>query len=337
VPSPGAKQNIFVSFFKFACFNFAPSKGENTMTSRQAKVHKRALEIRQRHALAEGEAVDVLQEAQETKLYLAFGLTSVFRYAVEILGFSEALAYSMINVARKAKEFPELRRAVAQRKLSVSKAARIASTLKPQNVAELVEFATKHSTREIEREIERINPRNAGRNSVRQLSDEFVEITITIPRKTHEKMKRAENIHGTCPAETLERVYEEHLDRHDAVRKAKRNKQELCSSRVGNLNAAETHAVNARDEGRCTSLDTQGKRCPNERWTETHHIIPRAAGGSNHLSNLTTLCRTHHQALHACLASRTGVIKINAHNRTKIWGRVPRESGAHSRGRECDR
>jgi hypothetical protein len=271
------------------------------MTNRQAKIHRRVVNIGKMRRLSEIDIIDTIRDAEETKLYLEFDFTSIYQYTLEFLEPDEGLAYTFVNVARKAKKFPELHLAIKQQKITISKAARIAATLTSESAKGLVEFASSHSKREIEREVARINPKAAGKNRVKQLSDEFVEVTMTIPRKTFDKMKRAEDVHGTPLAETLERVYEEHLDRHDPVRKAKRNarKSVLCPGRNGDLNSAETHAVNARDEGQCTWIDTRGKRCPNERWTEVHHQIRRVDGGTNDLNNLTTLCGAHHRLIHA--------------------------------------
>ncbi len=49
-----------------------------------------------------------------------------------------------------------------------------------------------------------------------------------------------------------------------------------------------------RDNYRCTAIRTDtGKRC-NERATDVDHITPHSLGGSNHDSNLTSLCGWHH-------------------------------------------
>ncbi len=60
-----------------------------------------------------------------------------------------------------------------------------------------------------------------------------------------------------------------------------------------------THQVWLRDEGRCTHLNHEGVRCRNTRYIEIHHIQPVASGGGNALTNLTTLCTSHHRHLHA--------------------------------------
>ncbi|MGE0529087.1 MAG: HNH endonuclease, partial [Bdellovibrionales bacterium] len=64
------------------------------------------------------------------------------------------------------------------------------------------------------------------------------------------------------------------------------------------VTVAQREAALARDGGRCTHVDAQGRRCSEEKWLDVHHIRPVSAGGGHHLDNLTTLCRYHHDLVH---------------------------------------
>jgi 5-methylcytosine-specific restriction endonuclease McrA len=64
------------------------------------------------------------------------------------------------------------------------------------------------------------------------------------------------------------------------------------------LTAAQKHAVFLRDQGRCTHVDSAGRRCNQDRWVEVHHLTPVSQGGSNEPENLTTLCGFHHDLVH---------------------------------------
>jgi hypothetical protein len=59
------------------------------------------------------------------------------------------------------------------------------------------------------------------------------------------------------------------------------------------------HAVNWRDQRRCTEILPNGRRCNQSRWTEVHHRIQVHEGGENTVENLTTLCSVHHREVHA--------------------------------------
>jgi hypothetical protein len=52
-------------------------------------------------------------------------------------------------------------------------------------------------------------------------------------------------------------------------------------------------AVEARDTGRCTFPG-----CERDTFLECHHIVHRAHGGSNEISNLQLVCWTHHTLIH---------------------------------------
>ena len=63
--------------------------------------------------------------------------------------------------------------------------------------------------------------------------------------------------------------------------------------------------------------------CTNRLWLEVHHLVPRAAGGSNEAGNLATLCSTHHGLIHeGNLRSIRG-----EDGRLRWFGRTGREIG----------
>jgi methylphosphotriester-DNA--protein-cysteine methyltransferase len=64
------------------------------------------------------------------------------------------------------------------------------------------------------------------------------------------------------------------------------------------LSASEKHAVFLRDEGRCTFVNERGERCGADRYLHVHHIKMVSHGGTNELSNTTTLCAAHHDLVH---------------------------------------
>ncbi|MCI0588670.1 MAG: HNH endonuclease [Planctomycetes bacterium] len=77
-------------------------------------------------------------------------------------------------------------------------------------------------------------------------------------------------------------------------------------------------AVLLRDGHRCVVPG-----CTNRLWLEVHHLIPRAAGGSNEAGNLATLCSTHHGLIHeGNLRSIRG-----EDGRLRWFGRTGREIG----------
>jgi len=58
------------------------------------------------------------------------------------------------------------------------------------------------------------------------------------------------------------------------------------------------HAVYMRDQGRCAHRNAEGIRCDEKRWLDLHHRVPVCEGGTDHLDNIITLCKTHHRLIH---------------------------------------
>lgn len=280
------------------------------------EIHNRALYICKRYFNAESELVLVLIEVDRSKLYRDLGKRSLFVYAVECLGLSEAVACCFISVARKSAEVPELRAAIVKHKISVSKASRIVSALNKENASELISFASGHTTREIDFEMARRNPKACARDRVKPVSENKIQMTVTLTMEKYAEFMRAEALlaqkgKAGKTGENLVSISRYFVDHEDPVRKADRAMKrkarkvgadekksgELCLNRVP-LTAAQKHEVFARDRGRCTHVDASGKKCGSDRWVKVHHIRPVSQGGGNEPENLTTLCGFHHGLVH---------------------------------------
>jgi len=303
-----------------------------TQLSPQANsLHEKALVLSREHRLLESQLVSLLMEIDALKLYHLLGCASLFTYVVSMLGFSEGAAYQLITVTRKAKDIAALQTALEEQRLSVAKASRIASVLSVENASELIDFASRHSSRETDLEV----ARRAGRDGNERRS------SLKIPVRVLQKLKHVQSLMGQVGSfeAMLEKLADYYIEREDPVKKAERalakraaaaesgpansERSELAESvrsesdrsepvrsksRARSRNSAhpkrkpiaahELHTVNARDGRRCTFIDANGNRCPNERWLHVHHIQSVARGGTNNPANLITLCSRHHKLVH---------------------------------------
>lgn len=285
------------------------------LTSRQQQMHERALNLVKQHSRIEAELIQSLQEIDACKLYKKLECPSLFVYATQKLGLSEAVAYAFISVARKAKEIDSLQSAIKKQELSVSKATRIVSSLRPENAKELIEFAKTHTSKQIDFKLAEKHPERRYFDKITPISKTHVEMRALLSIDTLEKLKRAESLvaqNGSIGKlnEVLSAVLDVYLYHKDPVKKAERAgrknsnstpnsvKQSRFSTARRPLTAAQRHAVFKRDQGRCTHVDLSGKRCNQDRWTEKHHIVPVNLGGTNEPENITTLCSFHHDLVH---------------------------------------
>jgi len=309
-----------------------------TQLSPQANsLHEKALILSREHRLVESQLVSLLMEIDRLQLYRLLGCASLFTYVVSMLGFTEGAAYQLITVTRKAKDIAPLKAALEEQRLSVAKASRIVSVLSAENASELIEFASRHTSRETDLEV----ARRAGRDGNERRS------SLKIPVRVLDKLKRVQSLMGQVGSfeEMLEKLADYYIDREDPVKKAERalakraaaaesgpasserseqaesersestraksrtRPRNLAHSKRKPLTARELHTVNARDGRRCAFIDVNGNRCPNRRWLHIHHVHSVARGGTNNPANLITLCAAHHQLVHQLGTGQVSWIK----------------------------
>jgi hypothetical protein len=100
-------------------------------------------------------------------------------------------------------------------------------------------------------------------------------------------------------AAVIEAAVTEKLERLEAKRFAETKKPRKsleatdtsASSRY--MPAAVKRVVRKRDQGRCTFVGKQGRRCTERRGLEFHHDDPYGRGGDRSPSNVRLLCKVH--------------------------------------------
>lgn len=276
-------------------------------------VHARALDVSSRYRRVEVELIDVIQEVEERRVFITQGRSSLFNYVVEDLGLSESRGYSLITVARKAREVPLLKEKIGLGAITLSSARKIASVLTSENQAEWLEKAETLSARQLEKEIVRVSPRAATPERVTYVTPERVSLEVGLSERDMLRLRRVQDLLSQSKRrpvtleEALGVLTSEFLMRHDPVEKAKKHEvkkgpsvtvRKLFTLGRRPIPAAIRHRVNLRDQGRCTYVLSDGSRCNEARWIEIHHKIPVSEGGTNALENLTTLCSSHHRRTH---------------------------------------
>jgi len=130
-----------------------------------------------------------------------------------------------------------------------------------------------------------------------KLADYYIEREDPVKKAERALAKRAAAAEsGPANSERSERV---ESVRSELVRsKSRARSRKSVPGERKPLTARELHTVNARDGRRCTFIDVNGNRCPNERWLHVHHVQSVARGGTNEPENLITLCSRHHQLVH---------------------------------------
>jgi 5-methylcytosine-specific restriction endonuclease McrA len=277
------------------------------------QLHEGALRCAADYLKRESELIDYLQRIEERRGYTRYGFPSLFQYAVGCLKLSESKSYELISIARKSREVPQLKKAISQGPINSSQAKRIVSVITPENQAQWIEMSATLSQRELEKRIVEVNPKEAVKEKMSFVNPIRIELKCGISEDLMKQIERIKDLvsqKSAKPAsleDTLQAMSLLYLDKKDPVEiagRVLRAKNQLSSRRAtpkpGNapMPAQVRHEVTRRDNGQCTYVARNGKRCEQRKWVDLHHKKPVSDGGEHDAGNIVTLCRGHHRLHH---------------------------------------
>lgn len=114
-------------------FNQSPIVFKENLSPKNTLIHKEAILRAQRYLVAEAELLEIIIEIDKERIYENFGLTHLTPYCVKHLGLSDDVAALFVRVARKSQIVPELKLAIDEGRLTVTKAKTIASVITAEN------------------------------------------------------------------------------------------------------------------------------------------------------------------------------------------------------------
>ena len=296
------------------------------MQSLHLKIIQSVKEYRKQEAIL----IDLVLEADFTKLYLELGYSSLFDYLSQGQGISAATVSNLITVARKSVTIPEMKEAIASGDVGLAKLRKISSVINQQNKSEWIEKSKNLSCRALEKEVSKVSTYKPRRDLWQRINSEYFRLSIDTSEAFKFLAERAQDVFSKkCQTnKTLTEVFEwalnEALAKHDPVIKAEKaeakkvqkvkfvtdtvtekqvSKPKVATNQSVTGPKRETipqpilNQVHFRDKGQC-SFQKNGKRCNHRRYLHIHHIKPVKDGGKNTVENLTTLCFWHHTYLH---------------------------------------
>lgn len=144
---------------------------------------------------------------------------------------------------------------------------------------------------------------------IQPLAPERYKVQFTASGEFREKLERLQALMRTSVpdgdlAAVLEAAVSEKLQRLEAKRfgKTKKPRKTLAQTDTRavsrNVPAAVRRTVHARDGGRCSFVDAQGRRCRARKHLEFHHHdYPYGRGGDHRPGNIRLMCRAHNALL----------------------------------------
>jgi hypothetical protein len=272
-----------------------------------------------------------LHEIQVRRLYAEKGYASLFEYAVQALGYSEAAVGRRIAAMRILVDVPEIEPALQKGDVSLSTLSTLQSFIqrKEEPVSksekkELVMALQGKSRRECEKYLVALDPLAATlQEKARVISPTQTEIRFVADESLMEKLQKIRELDGHTQShssylELFHRMADLALKKLDPLATNKTSLkstppaelksdttpseaiQDTNSVRPKNTNpryvpAAFKREIWRRDQGQCAYQNSNGKRCSSRYALEIDHINPLALGGKTEISNLRLLCRSHNR------------------------------------------
>lgn len=285
-------------------------------------LHEQAKQLARTYLDTERDLIEVLSKIDDHKVYLSLGFSSLFSYTLS-LGLSESQAYTLIAVTRKCRKVPELKLAIEQGQVTVSKARRIAPVIESANAEVWISKAAAMTCHKLEREVASAKPDLKIPERLVPIGPNRSKLSLAIHESLEMKLRRLQDVvsqklQRNCSIEeALDFAISETLKRHDPIERATRSakrksnvasvtpKDEVVTQpvlrQVGTSSALRNEALR-RDRGACQAKDSDGMVCGATRFVQVHHKIPKSIGGSDSIENLITLCSAHHKVEHSVLA-----------------------------------
>lgn len=287
------------------------------MAPNHKELHEKALYIAGEYLRLEAELIGVLQELDKAKTHLYYQMPSLFAYATKVLKLSEPVSLTLIGIARKSAQIPELKIAIEENKITITNARRITPILNTANKNEWLEKAATLTQVKLEQELAKSFPQQAAPTRVRYKNESLGRLEIDLSLRTLEKIKRVQEILSQKKrshidaATAFDVALDEFITKHDPLEKAKRAVERKVTQKTDEpvarpvtitkripIDAATKHQLTTRDSAQCAHINLDATRCTARRWLHVHHVKEVAQGGTNNLANLTTLCFAHHKIVH---------------------------------------
>ncbi|HXH29784.1 MAG TPA: HNH endonuclease signature motif containing protein [Bacteriovoracaceae bacterium] len=231
-----------------------------------------------------------LQEVSRRKLYVDYGHSTLPKYIVSELGYSENEAWTRIQAMRLLGTVPEIEDKIESGQISLSNASALQGFIRdtgiqnePEKIAEAVKKAEDLTNRKLKDEFKPQAPK---------------EKKITLNLKLQEKIKKLQQSWGEMSeAEILEALIDEKLKAlelkiDDYKQRPTRPVSSICTRY---LPVSVKREIFERSKNQCEFKSKDGTRCLERRNLQYDHVRPFALNGGRTVDNIRMLCFAHNQ------------------------------------------
>lgn len=240
-----------------------------------------------------------LQEIHRRRLYADLGYSSLYKYLVRGLGYSEGAAARRVGALNLVYKVPEAKAMIGRGELNLTVANATHRFTKAKNREDTrnILARVKNKTKdEVDLEFLKIEQHSSAkpRELKNRVNDSQMRIHITVANKTVEKLDQLKAIKKMSTDQALDHSLDCAFTAYE--KSLKRERRAEGARKLGPRKATRAipmdirRAVLLRAESQC---EFQG--CDERRNLEFEHIKPYAFGGDSTLDNIRLFCRTHNQ------------------------------------------
>lgn len=255
-----------------------------------SELHGALLSLVRRERLILNDILDHLAEVNRRKIFLKFGHSSLLKYCVKELGYSESAAYRRIKALRITQELPEVKNRVLEGKVNLTQLCRA------QDLFELHQKENKKALgNEVKGELmKKIEKKNSfeSENLLRkelELPLKKRRVIIEVGEETFEKWVQFKGamVHKRMTDEMLLRFSIDKAMRMEETRDYTAKEHDKSSRYIP---ARMRRILLKRSRFKCS-----WEGCDSVYGLEVDHIKPVSMNGKTEIGNLRVLCRHHNQ------------------------------------------
>jgi hypothetical protein len=251
------------------------------------EIEKRLMASAERYQREERRLSYYLLDVQTRNLFFERGFSSIYDFAMELVGLSRRKTQYLLFIARKLAKLPAIADAFDTGEIGWTKVREILKVATPDTQGEWLDKANKLKNRELEKLVRKQAP-----------SEAFATLRISLPEGMMNLWVECETIAERDaeselePWQVLEQMMAEYLSTYAASTKELLSARQETEDEKGIVWEVRQQVVD-RDDGQC-----QFPGCSMRAQLGLHHIQFRSRGGDHSPENLITLCAAHHTLVH---------------------------------------
>lgn len=232
-----------------------------------------------------------LAQVQVKRIYAQLGHSSLYKFLIKELNYSEGEASLRIGALRIMMKSPALSEKLKTGQINLTMASKLGDALLKKER----ELGKNLPEKDIQALLEKIQHKST-RQGVKIIYDDLLidrpKIKkIELNEKISLKFERVRGLYGDIgDLELLEILLDEKI--HSYVAK---NNVTLVSKNSRYIPLMVKEVAFKKAEHRCQYLAANGQRCQERRSLQLDHRIPYSRGGTNDIKNIRVLCSSHNQ------------------------------------------